>query len=77
MATFIQDFMNYLSGISGYVHIILAAVLIIIGVAFMLPFEATKKYAKSMLPWALLGAGIILGAVSFATEYVNSFTFTQ
>lgn len=77
MATFIQDIANYLASWNSSVNLVVAAALTIIGFAFIIPTDTTKKFAKSALPWVLLGAGIVLGATNIATEYVNSFTFTQ
>lgn len=77
MATLIQNITNWLSTWSGSINLVLAGVLVIIGFAFVLPFKATKEFAKSALPWVLIGAGIVLGATNLANEFVDSMQFNS
>lgn len=75
MAQLIENISTWLSTWSGSINIVLAGALVVIGFAFVLPFKATKEFAKSALPWVLIGAGIVLGATNLADEFVNNMTF--
>lgn len=75
MAAFMQGLYDICNTFSPFVYLLVAAALIIIGVMFIIPSKQTKESAKQHLPMVIVGCGIVLGALTLATEISSKFVF--
>ncbi len=67
----------YVVELRGTVTLIAIAALIITGIAFVIPSETTKKFAKGHWMYILIGVGIALSANALITEYVDALNFSS
>ena len=63
------------SSISPVIYLLVACALIVIGVMFIIPSEKSKQAAKGALPWVAVGCGLVIGALTIATEVSSKFVF--
>lgn len=54
-------------------YILIAVALVIIGIMMIVPSEKSKEMAKSALPWVVVGAGVVILAITIAKEITGAF----
>ncbi len=75
MEAFVTSLYNFVNKFDGLVYMLVAIVLVAIGIMFIIPSENSKQKAKSALPWVVLGAGLVIGAMVLAKEITGAFAF--
>lgn len=62
-------FTSLTSGIQGIAGGVIIAMFVVIGLAFVWPSEKSRNFAKSALPFLILGSILIFGA-AVAADYI-------
>lgn len=75
MSSFIQPIYNWIMEWKSLVTLLAGAVLFIVGIAYILPFESTKQFANKVLPYIVIGIGICFTAMTLVEEYAAKFVF--
>lgn len=75
MTQLYEQVYNFFAQLEPGTPFLIAAVLIIIGIAFIVPSKKTKEWAQEHIVWLLVGAIIIIGALAFATDITSAFHF--
>lgn len=75
MTALMQGLYDICSTVSPVIYLLAACSLIIIGVMFIIPSEKSKQAAKGALPWVAVGCGLVIGALTIATEVSSKFVF--
>lgn len=75
MTNLMQGLFNICNKFSPVIYLLVACSLIIIGVMFIIPSQKSKDIAKGALPWVAVGCGLVIGALTIATEISSSFVF--
>lgn len=75
MSGLMNGLFTFCNKMSPIIYLLVACSLIIIGVMFVVPSEKSKNAAKAALPWVAVGCGLVIGAMTIATEVSSSFVF--
>lgn len=65
---------NFFDVASNYVWIAVVAILIAVGFSFLFG-QRGREWGKSILPWVIIGAVIVIGAVSLGKFIVSNVAF--
>ncbi|WP_346663775.1 hypothetical protein [uncultured Merdimonas sp.] len=63
MDKFATNIYNLCTEIQPYTYILVIVALIIIGVMLLVPSDESRQKAKKAIPWVIIGAILIIGAV--------------
>lgn len=75
MSKFMTSIYNLVTTWQPLVWILVVVALLAIGVMFIIPSQETKSKGLKLLPWVIVGCGVVLGAVIIAKEIAGAFTF--
>lgn len=75
MTNFMTGIYNFVTSYGPYIYMLAAASIVVVGVMFIIPSDEIHKKAIKLLPFVLIGVGIVLGATTFAREISATFTF--
>lgn len=63
MDKFAENIYNLCTEVQPYTYVLVIVSLIVVGVMFLIPSDESRAKAKKSVPWVIIGAIIILGAV--------------
>lgn len=63
MDKFAENIYNLCTEVQPYTYVLVIVSLLVVGVMFLIPSDECHVKAKKAVPWVIIGAIIILGAV--------------
>jgi len=75
MAQGLIDVLTFLESNSVYIYALVGIIIFFLGILLMIPSKTTREIALKAAPWLAVGSGLVIGAVTIATEITGMFTF--
>lgn len=75
MDKFAENIYNLCTEVQPYTYVLVIVAAIVIGVMFVVPSDESRQKAKKAVPWVIIGAILIIGAVYLGKWFTGKVTF--